>query len=111
LFPDTFKESELGLVPSGWTVGSVGQIAQVIDCLHAKKPELLAVGRPFLQLGCIRDDGLLDVAKACFISEQDYEKWVARIEVQEGDCLIQTLVELAQYRRYRQAFKRLWGEI
>jgi type I restriction enzyme S subunit len=87
-FPDGFEESELGPVPRGWTVGTVGQIAQVVDCLHAKKPELLAQGRPYLQLSSIRDDGLLDMAKAESVSEQDYLKWVARIEVREGDCLI-----------------------
>lgn len=30
LFPDTFEETELGLVPRGWDVTSVGAIAQVV---------------------------------------------------------------------------------
>ena len=28
LFPDSFEESELGLVPKGWRVGSVGDLAE-----------------------------------------------------------------------------------
>ena len=31
LFPDSFEESELGLVPSGWKIGSVGEEIQTVD--------------------------------------------------------------------------------
>ena len=88
LFPDSFEESPLGLVPRGWRVGSIGEFAEVIDCLHSKKPELLASGQPFLQLSNIRDDGLLDTSKVSFVSEADYQKWISRIEVRGGDCVI-----------------------
>lgn len=88
LFPDGFEESELGGVPKGWAIATVGHIAEVIDCLHAKKPELLPAGRPYLQLNNIRDDGLLDASNLAFISQGDYDKWVSRIEVREGDCVI-----------------------
>lgn len=30
LFPDSFEESELGLIPKGWKVGKIGDIAEVI---------------------------------------------------------------------------------
>ena len=30
LFPDVFEESELGLVPKGWTVGSLGDVAVTV---------------------------------------------------------------------------------
>lgn len=88
LFPDGFEESELGLVPRGWSIGSIGKIAEVVDCLHAKKPELLSSGKPYLQLNTIRDDGLLDTSNISFISDADYHKWVSRIEVSKGDCVI-----------------------
>ena len=88
LFPSEFEDSELGEIPKGWRVGSVGEIADVIDCLHAKKPELLPTGKPFLQLSNIRDDGLLDLADVSAISEADYSKWTSRIEVRQGDCVI-----------------------
>jgi type I restriction enzyme S subunit len=88
LFPDEFEKSALGLIPKGWKVGSVGDIAEVIDCLHSKKPTLQLEGKPYLQLNNIRDDGLLDVSSLAFISESDYVKWTARIEVREGDCVI-----------------------
>ena len=37
LFPDSFEDSELGEIPSGWVIGTIGSIADVIDCLHSKK--------------------------------------------------------------------------
>lgn len=88
LFPDAMEDSELGPIPKGWVWGSVGDIAQVIDCLHSKKPELLLEGRPYLQLDTIHDDGVLRFENAVQISDADYEKWTSRIEVGDGDCVI-----------------------
>lgn len=88
LFPAEFEESALGLIPKGWKPSCIGDLADVIDCLHSKKPELLGEGRPFLQLNNIRDDGLLDASELAYVSEADYKKWTSRIEVREGDCVI-----------------------
>ena len=88
LFPDRFLESELGLIPAGWSVGTIGQISEIIDCLHSKKPERQAEGKPLLQLWNIRDDGLVDMSDPYFISEADYGKWISRMEAVEGDCII-----------------------
>lgn len=88
LFPAEFDESALGAIPKGWKVGCIGDLADVIDCLHSKKPDLLGEGRPYLQLNNIRDDGLLDAAELAYVSDADYAKWTSRIEVREGDCVI-----------------------
>ena len=88
LFPDEFERSDLGPIPKGWSLKSIGDCATVVDCLHARKPELIADGKPYLQLNCIRDDGLLDPAAAGRISDADYKKWTSRIEVRQGDCVI-----------------------
>jgi type I restriction enzyme S subunit len=88
LFPDSFVESELGLIPKGWSKSNIGEIANVIDCLHSKKPEILNDGKIYLQLNNIRDDGTLDTEKLSYISELDYKKWTSRIEVKQGDCII-----------------------
>ncbi|ABF42757.1 restriction modification system S subunit [Candidatus Koribacter versatilis Ellin345] len=37
LFPDTFEESELGQIPSGWTVGSLDQIAHFLNGLALQR--------------------------------------------------------------------------
>lgn len=67
---------------------TIGDIAIIIDCLHSKKPELLAEGKLFLQLENIRDDGILNLEKQFFISDKDYLHWTSRCEVREGDCVI-----------------------
>ena len=88
LFPDSFEDSELGEIPKGWRLAEIGDIADVIDCLHAKKPDRCDVGRPFLQLNNIRDDGLIDMTDTYFINEADYQKWISRMEATKGDCVI-----------------------
>lgn len=109
LFPDSFEESELGLVPRGWAVGSIGKIAEVIDCLHAKKPELLENGSPYLQLNNIRDDGLLDTANLAFISDADYTKWISRIEVSGGDCVITNVGRVGAVAQIPESFRAAMG--
>ena len=88
LFPDSFEDSELGEIPRGWGVASIGDVAEVIDCLHSKKPERREVGKPFLQLWNIRDDGLIDMRDTYYIEESDYKTWVSRMEACTGDCVV-----------------------
>jgi type I restriction enzyme S subunit len=88
LFPDSFEDSELGEVPSGWAIGTIENIAEVIDCLHSKKPDQQEVGKQLLQLNNIEDNGLLNQSQKYFISADDYAKWSSRIEVEQGDCVI-----------------------
>ena len=109
LFPDSFEESDLGAVPKGWTVGSVGVIAEVIDCLHSKKPELIQSSHPFLQLSNIRDDGLLDTSEVAGISEVDYKKWISRIEASEGDCVITNVGRVGAVAQIPAGYKAAMG--
>ncbi len=88
LFPDSFDESEIGEIPNGWRVATMGSIADVVDCSHAKKPERGASGRPLLQLDNIRQDGVLDMSDPYLIGECDYQAWTVRIEASPGDCVI-----------------------
>jgi type I restriction enzyme S subunit len=88
LFPSAFEDSELGEIPRGWEVGSIGKVADVIDCVHSRKPDRLTEGLPLLQLSNIRDDGLIDMEDTYFIDEQDYVRWISRMEASPGDCLI-----------------------
>jgi type I restriction enzyme S subunit len=90
LFPDELEESELGLIPKGWVVSTIGYIADVIDCLHSKKPNQLNenTGNILLQLNNIGDDGLLYLNGKYYITDVEYQKWISRIEVTVGDCII-----------------------
>jgi type I restriction enzyme S subunit len=109
LFPDSMEETELGLIPSGWSWISVGEIARVIDCLHSKKPELLEEGFPYLQLDTISDSGVLRFENAGLISKEDYDKWTSRIEVQGGDCLITNVGRVGAVSQVPDHFKAAIG--
>ena len=50
LFPDRFKDSELDAIPKGWEVATIGDVCEVIDCLHSKKPKRRASGQPLLRV-------------------------------------------------------------
>lgn len=88
LFPDRLVDSELGMIPEGWEVKALGEVVDVVDCLHAKKPDRVEDGKLFLQLNNIRQDGLLDLSDCYMISDVDYAKWISRMEAQAGDCVI-----------------------
>jgi type I restriction enzyme S subunit len=109
LFPDAMEESALGLIPKGWSWITVGDIATVIDCLHAKKPELLEQGYPYLQLDTISDSGVLRFENAGLISKEDYVKWTSRIEVQGGDCLITNVGRVGAVSQVPEHFKAAIG--
>jgi type I restriction enzyme S subunit len=109
LFPSEFENSELGPIPKGWHVSTIGDETSVIDCLHAKKPELLDSGRSYLQLNCIRDDGLLEVRSSAYISESDYAKWISRIEAQAGDCVITNVGRVGAVAQMPTGFKAAIG--
>lgn len=88
LFPDRFLDSDLGEIPEGWNVADVGAVADVIDCLHSKKPKRCSTGKPLLQLANIRDDGILDLSETYLIDDASYERWTSRMEARQGDCVI-----------------------
>lgn len=66
----------------------LGDLADVIDCLHAPKPQFVEGGRRYLVLADIRDDSRLAPLANFTISNQDYMIWSRRIEAREGDCLL-----------------------
>jgi type I restriction enzyme, S subunit len=66
----------------------VGEIADVVDCLHSKKPDRAPVGPTLMQLNNIRDDGLVELSERFSISESDYAIWSRRFETRPWDCVI-----------------------
>jgi len=50
LFPDSFEESELGLVPMGWKVRELGEICQVINGRAYKNTEFKENGTPIVRI-------------------------------------------------------------
>jgi type I restriction enzyme, S subunit len=88
LFPRSSVASSSGSLPEGWRLGELREIADVVDCLHSRKPERRTEGKPLLQLSNILESGLLDMTDTYLISLDDYELWISRMEAQQGDCVI-----------------------
>lgn len=88
LFPSLLETSALGPIPRGWKVSNIGEICEVIDCLHSKKPIQQPSGKLLLQLWNIRDNGLVDSADPFWVSDEDYAGWISRMEAVAGDCVI-----------------------
>jgi type I restriction enzyme S subunit len=109
LFPDSFEESELGLIPKGYHNSTIGGSCAVIDCLHAKKPTLLTEGFPYLQLNTIHDNGVLRTEFSAYISTDDYKKWTGRIEVRHGDCLITNVGRVGAVSQVPEGFSAAIG--
>ncbi|NDB34492.1 MAG: restriction endonuclease subunit S, partial [Flavobacteriia bacterium] len=85
-----FNEELQKEIPKGWICSKIGDVAQVVDCLHSKKPNqiLKDTGGILLQIENIADLGLLNMSRKYFISKNDYKLWTSRIELSEGDCIL-----------------------
>jgi len=103
--------SELGDIPLGWDIVTIGDITDVIDCLHAKKPERsdINTGKVLLQLNNINSNGLLDLNEKYFICENDYKKWISRIEASDGDCVITNVGRVGAFSRIPYGIKVALG--
>lgn len=66
----------------------LGSLAEVVDCLHSKKPERLPEGPTLMQLNNIRDDGLVDRSSEYRVSADDYERWSKKFETRPWDLVI-----------------------
>jgi type I restriction enzyme S subunit len=73
LFPDSFEESALGLIPRGWRVGKLGDIA--INSCRSTKPENTASDTPYIGLEHMprRSIALSDWGNAEDINSNKYE--------------------------------------
>lgn len=89
-------ESAWGPLPDGWRILRMDQIAEVIDCLHSKKPSENCQGEGILlQLQNISSNGIIDMSKTYQISADDYAAWISRIELGPGDCVITNVGRIA----------------
>lgn len=72
-----------------YTLSPLGDMAEIIDCLHTKKPDAVENSKfQLLQLNNITDSGFLDLSYKYYISKSDYENWTRKCEIVAGDCVI-----------------------
>ncbi len=106
VFRQWFVENE---EVGGWEVGKLGDVADITDCLHSKKPERQKDGKPFLQLSNILDNGLLDITDIFYITESEYDFWISRIEASPGDCVITNVGRVGAVAQIPDGFKAALG--
>lgn len=66
----------------------LGALAEIVDCLHSKKPERVARGAALMQLNNIRDDGLVDPSPRYCIAAEDYSAWSRKFETRPWDFVV-----------------------
>ena len=87
----------------------LGDLADVVDCLHSKKPERTSDGPPLMQLNNIRDDGLLDRGLNYPISTEDYVEWSRRFEARAWDLVITNVGRVGAVARIPEGYVAALG--
>jgi type I restriction enzyme S subunit len=87
LFPDSFEESELGLVPMGWRVGTLADVTTVKGGFAYKSEAFGLLGSPVVKIKNIVGDGTVDLLDAQFIAADMAEK-TKRFALADGDIVI-----------------------
>ncbi|MEN3802458.1 restriction endonuclease subunit S [Aeromonas veronii] len=86
LFPDSFEESELGMIPKGWGVQPIRDVVEgVYDGPHATPPES-DVGPVFLGIKNLTGTAL-DLSDVRHIADEDFIKWTKRVTPKAGDIV------------------------
>jgi type I restriction enzyme S subunit len=86
LFPDSFEDSELGEIPSGWEIGTIGDsVGEVFDGPHAT-PKEASDGNIFLGIKNMTGTSL-DLTEKRLIGLDDWEQWTRRVVPRGGDIV------------------------
>ena len=91
LFPNTFDDSPLGEVPTGWAVRRLGDVTEKPQYGFTASAQSKAVGPRFLRITDINKVPWIDWSSVpyCHISADDYQKY----RVQESDLLIARMAD------------------
>lgn len=76
------------MISDKWQITKIGDIADITDCLHAKKPDRKEQGKVLLNTYNIGKMGKLNLNDLYLISDEDFYLWTKRIKPKIGDILI-----------------------
>jgi len=86
LFPDSFEDSELGEIPTGWRVGTIASsVGEVFDGPHAT-PKEADEGNVFLGIKNMTGSSL-DLSDVKLIGHDDWSQWTRRVEPKAADIV------------------------
>lgn len=86
LFPDGFEESELGLVPKGWRVGTLADLAEFQNGFAFKSKDWVESGHPVVKIGDVKP-GIIDFSGCSFINAET-TSGLSRFRLNRGDLLV-----------------------
>lgn len=86
LFPDTFQDSELGEIPEGWTVSTLGEHSVFQNGFAFKSKDWVAEGVPVVKIGSVKP-GIVNLSGSSFVSPETVEG-LNRFELESGDILV-----------------------
>jgi len=86
LFPESFEDSELGEIPTGWRVGTIASsVGEVFDGPHAT-PKEADEGNVFLGIKNMTGSSL-DLSDVKLIGHDDWSQWTRRVEPKADDIV------------------------
>lgn len=82
-----FLESELGMIPKGWRVGTIGDYCKVRSGYAFKSSWWSNSGIPVIKIKNITDDGRLDITDGSYVSNK-HADLAKEFQTKVGDLLI-----------------------
>ena len=82
-----FVESELGMIPKGWRVGTLGEYCKVRSGFAFKSTWWTNEGVPVIKIKNITDNGNLEMLDCSFVSKE-HAALAKEFQTKEGDLLI-----------------------
>ncbi|MEA1605559.1 restriction endonuclease subunit S [Pseudomonas spirodelae] len=86
LFPDSFEESELGLVPKGWKAGVLSDLASFQNGYAFKSQDWVDTGHPVVKIGDVKP-GLINFS-GCSRVAPTTVVGLERFKLSRGDLLV-----------------------
>lgn len=87
LFPDKLVESELGLIPEGWEVGTVGSVTAAKGGYAFKSKQFVDEGNPVIKIKNITSAGTVTTS-GCQCIDGEVAKTASRFKLSDGDLLM-----------------------
>lgn len=87
LFPAAMQESELGEIPEGWRIGSIGEIAKAKGGFAFKSNDFTTEGNEVVKIKNITGDGRVDLDDCDYISDEVANKNY-KFKLNDGDLLM-----------------------
>ena len=86
LFPESFQDSEVGHIPSGWKITTLGACIGFRSGFSFKSQDWQESGVPVVKIGSVKP-GIIDLSQVSYVSEE-IAQLAARYRLSTGDMLI-----------------------